>query len=139
MKPWRVNQEVFKRTGQQLSDVIETHPHIVSPLREEDVVNYFTTEQTTLIFPAKSYAVAIIYALLINVVFGDDVFETLSDPNLLAGNDKYFTSYAADPVTYDRVFSALPWLSAETIQNLPYSQVKATVEYFRAEVLLSGV
>lgn len=49
---------------------------------EDQVVDFFLTE-SELIYPAKSYFVAIVYAKCLEKYFGGSFFEYLNDPELL--------------------------------------------------------
>ncbi len=97
----------------------------------QDIVDYFTVEIShVLLYPSKSYAVAVIYAKLLNKHFGIPVLEALKDPKLLYDNDRFFVPYEAggSAEIYNRVLlKPINW-------DLP--QVKTTVQYFMKEFLL---
>lgn len=79
-------------------DIVVDHDDLVVP-----AVAYFTDPQDVLVYPAKSYAVALIYARLLWEHFNEAFFEVLDDPDLLYGNDEYFVPYSQDPTTYDAI------------------------------------
>ena len=95
------------------------------------IVDYMTNPDDRLIYPTKSYAVAIIYAKLIEQHFGIDMMESLDDPELLYDNDKHFVKYSDDKYVYDQVLSRIPY---EIRFDLP--QLHATKTYFEQEFLI---
>ncbi len=85
-------------------------------------------------YPAKSYAVAYIYALLIEHYFGDDARQVLADPSLLYNNDKHFVPYnETTSAVYDEMFDNV---SVTDILTSTIPQVAKTVEWFKKEMLL---
>lgn len=139
MKEWKVNQEVFHRTNiptDWTSDkkvVVSTHDVV------EDIVQYFSVELgDVLIYPAKSYAVALIYSRLLSKYFNEEFYTALNDPMLLFGNDKYFVPYYKDIKTYDQAILRISTIrDAWDVENSRLSQVQATTAYFKQEFLLS--
>lgn len=85
--------------------------------------------------PVKSYAVAIVYARLLEKRFGEHFIEALNYPDLLLG-DRYFSRYCDDWRTYDSVFALLRERKLWDFENNNLPQVKATVSYFKKEFLL---
>lgn len=99
----------------------------------ESALSYFDSATFPLIYPAKSYAVAIIYATKLNELYGIDVIETLSDPDLFLGQDPYFVPYGQDPVTYDAIMARLAdrpgWMgSGWAPQTVEYCLLECTAE-----------
>lgn len=97
-----------------------------------EIEKYFTQELTTLVYPAKSYAVALIYSTMLEDYFGVDRMESLADPNLLYRNDRFFKPY--DDTTkniYDAVIPQFPPFDAQNIQ------VRTTIESFKREFYLN--
>lgn len=94
---------------------------------EDQVVNFFLTE-SELIYPAKSYFVAIVYAKCLEKYFGGSFFEYLNDPELLP-DDTYFKVYSQDKSTYDNIINRIGdiW---------QYSSICKTVNYFKKEFLI---
>lgn len=72
-----------------------------------DAILHFREKTNLWIYPAKSYFVAICYASWLSEDFGEDFWDLLADPHLLAGNDPYYQPYGADPKTYDSIISQL--------------------------------
>lgn len=94
---------------------------------EDQVVNFFLTE-SELIYPAKSYFVAIVYAKCLEKYFGGSFFEYLNDPELLP-DDTYFKVYSQDKSTYDNIINR--------IGNIwQYPSICKTVNYFKKEFLI---
>lgn len=94
---------------------------------EDQVVDFFLTE-SELIYPAKSYFVAIVYAKCLEKYFGSDFFESLNDPELLP-DDTYFKTYSQDKFTYDNIINRIGdiW---------QYPSICKTVNYFKKEFLI---
>lgn len=92
------------------------------------VVDFFQTE-SQLIYPAKSYFVAIVYAKCLNKFFKKDFYKMLDDKALLP-DDKYFIRYSSNKDLYDRILSALP-------QDIfVFQSIQKTVNYFKQEFLV---
>ena len=94
---------------------------------EDQVVDFFLTE-SELVYPAKSYFVAIVYAKCLEKYFGGSFFEYLNDPELLP-DDIYFKVYSQDKSTYDNIINRIGdiW---------QYSSICKTVNYFKKEFLI---
>lgn len=83
-----------------------------------------------LIYPAKSYFVAIIYAKCMEKYFGINFIEALNDKELLP-DDKYFQPYDNDKELYDYVLN--------NVKNIwKYKSINKTVDYFKKEFLIDG-
>ena len=96
----------------------------------EQVIHFFNTE-SRLIYPAKSYFVAIIYAKCLEQWFNIPFYEALNDNDLLP-DDKWFVTYENDKETYDKII-----YSINDIWN--YESINKTVEYFKKEFLINGI
>lgn len=94
---------------------------------EDQAVNFFLTE-SELIYPAKSYFVAIVYAKCLEKYFGGNFFEYLNDSELLP-DDTYFKIYSQDKSTYDNIINRIGdiW---------QYPSICKTVNYFKKEFLI---
>lgn len=100
-------------TDQELSDMI---------------VEFFLSE-SKLIYPTKSYFVALVYAYCMEKYFGIDFYEALSSEDLLV-EDKYFIPYNyLTKIIYNNVLSRID-LSKE------YLSMQKTMQYFRQEFLV---
>jgi hypothetical protein len=138
MKDWKVRQALFHRTT-LLDDVFQEGEILITtdiPIVPE-VVRYFTTEMGgTLVYPAKSYAVALVYAHLLSKYFSEQMLTALSDPLLLYGNDRFFVPLDRDRAVYEETIRTLSIDETWDVEASPFSQVQATVAYFKREFLL---
>lgn len=142
MKKFKVNQDIFHKT-QILDDLLENIEYRYVDQSEDELIQsiilYFTVNDTPLLFPAKSYAVAIIYSLLLNKYFSEKIICSLKDIDLFRGTDKYFTPYnEKNKSIYD---SALLYLNNNGLTNIEEStviQVQKSCLYFHKECLLEG-
>lgn len=94
----------------------------------EQIIHFFKYG-SELIYPAKSYFVAIIYAKCLEKYFNIDFYESLNDKELLP-DDCYFTIYNDSKDIYDNVI--------ENIGDIwQYNSINKTVEYFKKEFLIN--
>lgn len=131
MKDYKVYQKAYNRLHQH-RDLVEKFEYTINESPEEIiqyVLRYFTMETLQLSYPGKSFAVAIIYAKLIEQHFGTPFIQSLSDPDLLAGNDLYFVPYGNAQSLYDSILEKIPDLQI----NTNFYQVRRTVECFQLE------
>ena len=92
------------------------------------IIKFFNTE-SLLIYPAKSYFVAIVYAKCIEKYFHINFYDALNDEELLP-DDKYFKTYNESKDIYDKVL--------ESIDNIyKYDSIDKTVKYFKQEYLIN--
>lgn len=93
----------------------------------EQIIEFFKIE-SKLIYPAKSYFVAIIYAKCMERFFKQDFYSCLSDVELLP-DDESFIPYQYSSYIYDRVLRDIGdiW---------QYPSINKTVEYFKQEFLI---
>jgi len=134
-KDHKLRQQMFHHL-ESTDDWLEDKDVVVLDLPPAEliahIINYFTIPINKLIYPAKSYAVAIIYAHLLNEHFGVNFYTALKDPDLLAGNDPYFVPYDRAKDIYDSVIDHVAVHGYRS--ELP--QVKKTTEYFYREFYL---
>lgn len=91
------------------------------------IIKFFNTE-SLLVYPAKSYFVAIVYAKCIEKYFHINFYDALSDKELLV-DDKYFKPYGESKDIYDKVL--------ESIGDIyQYESINKTVKYFKQEYLI---
>ena len=91
------------------------------------IIKFFNTK-SLLIYPAKSYFVAIVYAKCIEKYFHINFYDALNDKELLP-DDKYFKTYNESKDIYDKVL--------ESIDNIyKYDSIDKTVKYFKQEYLI---
>lgn len=91
------------------------------------VVDFFC-KQSELVYPAKSYFVAIVYARCLENFFHEDFYECLSDKDLLP-DDKFFKTYIDSQEIYDSILTQIK-------DPLTYKSVEKTVSYFKKEFLI---
>ena len=113
MKEWKAKQEVYHRLNAEheddLNNVDIVTQIVVSDNIVADALRYFNETDVGWIYPAKSYAVAIMYANWITEDYHEMFYEVLNDPDLLYGNDPYFVPYMKDKETYDQILKQLTW------------------------------
>lgn len=135
MQPWKEYQKRY-------NEIVSSHTDDVSNFEvkmDYDIVgaaiDFVTNKSEFAVYPGKSYIVGIIYATMLNKVYGVDVKEALDDPELLYGQDPYFVPYSNDPVVYDEILKRLDELSFNWLESGWASQ---TVKYFYAECTKEG-
>lgn len=101
----------------------------------ENAKSYFLARTFPLIYPAKSLAVAVIYALLLEEVYGIDPISSLNDPDLFLGQDPYYRSYEHHPDVYDQL---LKWVREQPNWNI-MGWASQTCEYFHLECTAEGI
>jgi hypothetical protein len=141
MKEWQIRNQTFKMlfSGTDLGDRLENEI-VVEDFSNESIIEkaleYPVSSATELYYPAKSYAVAIIFALLLKKEFGEDIYFSLSDPELLNGDDPYFKTYSESKDIYDKILARFPMdcvLSPERYSK----NFQKTCDYFYMQFLLS--
>lgn len=93
----------------------------------KQIVNFFKTE-SQLIYPAKSYFVAIVYAKCLEKYFKQDFYQSLDDIELLP-DDPSFIPYNMSKKVYDLVLQ-------EIGDIWKYKSIEKTVDYFKQEFLI---
>ena len=94
----------------------------------DTVISFFRTE-SQLIYPAKSYFVAIVYARMLELYFNIPFYIALDTSDLLI-EDNYFKSYTEDKMTYDSIINEV----GTHIEK--YEASKKTIAYFKEEFLI---
>lgn len=136
MKLYKMYQELYNRIVTDHTDRIDENVEIlVSDELVDNAITYFTKATFPLIYPAKSYGAAIVYATLIEKIYGYPLRETLNDPDLFQGQDPYFKPYSTDPETYESIIKRLldipNWLES--------GWVPQTCKYFFLECTEEGI
>ena len=102
----------------------------------DSVIGFFI-EGSALVYPPKSYFVAIVYAACMLKYFPEhfkDIVEPLKCVDLL-DNDDFFSPYMSKTAPiYNKV---LQWLERERIEILDYASTMKTHNYFREEFLIT--
>jgi hypothetical protein len=97
------------------------------------IIKFFETK-SELLYPAKSYYVAIIYAWLLNKYFGEDIRIALNYADLLNYDDMYFVRYDDNKDLYDRLIEKV----IENLEKGVYdSSIEETRSYFNKEFIIN--
>ena len=135
MKEWKIRQEVYHRLNKDLPDMYgpddiemmsDTDPLSIVAMVSRYMQGYVPEK---VIYPAKSYFVALVYARLLRDHFGEDPFELLEDPNLLHGNDPYYETIHTDCGVYFAVINAFGWDFDLTLGEIPDVQAYFNDEF----------
>ena len=94
-----------------------------------EIVDFFISG-SKLIYPAKSYFVAIVYAKLLEEHFNENFYDCLNYKELLP-DDYFFVPYNRNRNVYNAVLSKIG-------DPLEYKAAEKTKEYFYQEFLLDG-
>ncbi len=137
MSDWKLRQDLYHRLNREHPD--EYGPDDIQMMDDtsdsaiiEMVVRYLNGYiPEKVIYPAKSYFVAIVYARLLRDNFMEDAYDVLDDPMLLFGNDPYFRTYGEAKAIYDSVLDQTSWDFDLTLGEIP--DVKS---YFDEEFML---
>lgn len=135
MEEFKIRQILYNRLHTH-DDLISGIPHKIETDREtviQRAIEYFTKNSVDISFPAKSYAVALIYAHLLEKHFAKPFFESLSDADLFCGNDLYFKPYTEDADIYDEILKAVPIKKEPYQLPLHLNQVFESHAYFLRE------
>ena len=95
----------------------------------KEIVDFFISG-SKLIYPAKSYFVAIVYAKLLEEHFNENFYDCLNYKELLP-DDYFFVPYNRNRNVYNAVLSKIG-------DPLEYKAAEKTKEYFYQEFLLDG-
>lgn len=99
------------------------------PLTIKRVVDFFK-HGSELIYPAKSYFVAIVYAWLLQKYFKEPFYTALDYEDLLP-DDPYFVRYSKDKLTYDQIIKEIPLNKLDKLNS-----TQKTISYFKQEFLI---
>lgn len=141
MKEWQIRNQTFKKLFSQtdLGDQLEKEI-IIEDFAPEQIIakalEYPTSTALELYYPAKSYAVAIIFALLLKKEFDEDIYTALSDPDLLNGDDPYFKTYIESKDIYDAILMRFPMDCVFKAEKYAENFQK-TCDYFYMQFLLN--
>lgn len=133
MKDYKIKQILYNS--------LNVHDDLVSEFKVIDDkdkiieygIKYFQQEMPELIYPSKSYSVAIIYAYLLQKHFNAGFFESLNDRDLFCSNDRFFVPYASDPETYEAIMNEIGINHKNFTLNTSLEQIATTVHYFKQE------
>ena len=96
----------------------------------KEIVSFFING-SELIYPAKSYFVALVYAKMLEKYFGVDFYKALEDKELLP-DDIFFVTYNNSREIYDSVLKIIG-------NPLNYESSEKTKQYFYQEFMIDGV
>lgn len=143
---WKIRRQMFYSYNQEWTDnvddqkdqIIIKHSNIVN-----DAVDYFKFQQNKMIYPSKSYSVAIAYSYWLSSSFGGNIHDYLVDEELLF-DDPFYVKYEDDKNNYDKIISHIekggPFLEQFPLYGPKFSglnNLNKTREYFLDEFLLS--
>lgn len=137
---YKIRQELFHALNPNPGDldVVIPYDHVKSDELAFQVVDYLLNKDHVISYPAKSYAVAVIYAHLLEQHFGVPFGESLNDPMLLYGNDPHYVPYTDDPEVYHTIHQNVCLDEGITYGLLhEFPQVVATVDYFNREFFIN--
>lgn len=138
MVNWKLRSKIYHMNTPDPGDSLEQE-EIIEEWNEKDIIQkakeYHEVQTKELYYPAKSYAVAVTYAILLKKYFGGTIYEYLKDEELLAGNDPYFVPYDQSKELYDAIIPEYENLFKENAFSCT-ENYNLTVEYFHKEFLL---
>lgn len=137
MMEWEIRSKLyhmnFKEHGDDLREetiIEEWDPEIIA----ERARCYWKKQTKELYYPAKSYAIAVTYAFLLQKHFGGCVQDYLKSPNLLVG-DPYFKPFCDDNYRiYNEIIPTYYMALKDTDKHC--ENFKLTIQFFEKEFLL---
>lgn len=136
---YKANQLSFNMINKSTDDIL--HPcdyKVITDVNKiiQYGIDYFTInmDKNNIVYPAKSYSVAIIYSILIEKYFNVPFFDSINDDFLFVGTDMFFKPYSESKHIYDEIiknaFDNRLEINALNV-NLP--QINTTINYFNQE------
>jgi len=133
-KPYKEFQQMYAELIKDHEDDLSKAEWVLKSSIIDGAMTYFTEASFPLIYPGKSYAVAIVYATKIEEWYGIPMRAVLNDPDLLPDDD-HFVTYEHSPMVYEALISRLN----EMPDWLNQGWVPKTVEYARLECTEQGI
>lgn len=131
----KLYQKLYKELVTEHLDDFSKVEWVESPELVNNAIAYFQADVFPLVYPAKSYSVAIIYATLLEKEYGIPLRESLNDKDLFLGDDDFFVTYDTDPETYEAILSKL-----SDIPNwIQSGWAPKTANYFYLECTVEGL
>ena len=128
----------FKDMEKDLDIIIkgerEQTPHEIAV---EAIRYLYDHEEGVLRYPAKSYAIAVVWAKMIHQYFGENFWSLLKDPDLLPDDPHFETAHGPQETVYRII---LEYIGTQDVNfpfhndSLPY--LKQTIDYFYKEFML---
>lgn len=115
MTEWKFRQDLYHKLSeshpdQYTDDEIEYMDDQSPEAIIAKVLWYFDGNvPEKVIYPAKSFFVAIVYARLLRDHFNEDPMMVLNDIDLLYGNDPHFEIYDQAKHIYDPILNVIGW------------------------------
>lgn len=128
-------QKLYQQLVTEHTDDFSLMEFVVAPEIVQNALHYFKGQTFPLIYPAKSYAVAVIYAYLLFREYGIPIRDSLMDEDLFLGQDEYFVPYYQDPASYEEILKVLDY----TPDWINKGWAPKTAEYFRLECTAAGI
>lgn len=100
-----------------------------SKISAKALIEYLRTEPL-LIYPLKSYAVAIIYSLLLEQEYNIGFWDSISNPLLLCNNDIFYIPYNQNKKIYK---TTIDFYGKENILSINSNTIKIISSYFYEE------
>lgn len=140
MKDWHIRHRIFHQLFKDMDMGDDLSKETIIEEFEEEVIvqraiDYPKLQTRELYYPGKSFAVAVIFAKLLEKHFKEDFLTSLDDPLLLYGNDPYFVPYHEAPQIYDQIIKNFPFNLLES-PLLGSENFQKTCEYFEKEFLI---
>lgn len=134
MKDYKVRQILYNKLNEFDDNLMGLDYLIIDDPNEIARVgaDYFLKPMDLLIYPSKSFSVAIIYAHLLKEYFAEDFFNSLNSEDLFCGNDRFFIPYDSAKDIYDVILTKINYNSNFKL-NFGLFQIKKTVDYFKSE------
>lgn len=139
MKEWKFRQELFHRLNPVTPDMYG--PDDIEMMKSTSSNNIIAVVSRYMqgwipekvIYPAKSYFVAIVYSRLLRDHFGENPYMVLNDSDLLHQNDPYFIPYEDAIHIYDAILDTFGWDFDLTLGEIPDVQ-----NYFNEEFQINS-
>lgn len=128
-------QKLYQQLVTEHTDDFSLMEYVVAPEIVQNALYYFKGQNFPLIYPAKSYAVAVIYAYLLFKEYGIPIRDSLADEDLFLGQDEYFVPYLKDVASYEAILHELDY----TPNWISLGWAPKTAEYFRLECTAAGI
>ncbi len=128
-------QRLYNQLVTEHTDDFSLMEFVESPEIVQNALYYFKGQHFPLIYPAKSYAVAVIYAYLLFKEYGIPIRDSLMDDDLFLGQDEYFVPYYKDTASYEQILGALDYIP----NWITLGWAPKTAEYFRLECTAAGI
>lgn len=136
---YKANQLSFNMINKSIDDIL--HPgdyKVITDVNKiiQCSIDYFmiSMDKNNIIYPSKSYSVAIIYGILIEKYFNVPFFDSIDDDFLFVGTDMFFKPYSKSKYIYDEIIKNVFDTKLEIKSlNVKLPQINTTINYFKQE------